>query len=192
MYYKSEVEGVVRVKPELFGIDLNKSIMTQLKETYEGKVDEVLGVIIFVEKVINIEEGVLIAGDGGAYHKIKFITIHYIPEINELIEGEVRDIAKFGAFIDFGPIEGMVHLSQTMDDFVSLSKQGSLQGKTSKRNLKQGDKVRARIIAVSLKDPDSPKIGLTMRQPFLGKLDWIKEESEKENKSVKKIAGDKQ
>ncbi len=188
MYYTSEIEGVVRVNPRLFGKDLKKSILEQLKETYEGKINETLGVIIFIEKIIDIKEGVLIPGDGGAFYRTKFTALHYIPEINELIEGEIRDIAKFGAFIDFGPLEGMVHLSQTMDDFVSVSKQGTLQGKSSKRSLKQGDKVRARIIAVSLKDPENPKIGLTMRQPALGKLDWLQEEAEKERKAA---AGDK-
>ena len=187
MYYLSEIEGVVRVNPKLFGTDLKKSIIEQLKETYEGKTDSTLGIIIVIEKIISINEGVLIPGDGGAYYKTKFIAMHYIPEINELIDGDIRDIAKFGAFIDFGPIEGMVHLSQTMDDFVSLSKQGNLQGKSSKKSLKPGDKVRARIIAVSLKDLENPKIGLTMRQPSLGKIDWLIEDAQKEAKLAKAV-----
>ena len=39
----------------------------------------------------------------------------------------------------------------------------------------EGDKVRARVIAVSLneKEPRESKIGLTMRQTGLGKLEWL-------------------
>ncbi|MBR9690813.1 DNA-directed RNA polymerase, partial [Candidatus Woesearchaeota archaeon] len=37
----------------------------------------------------------------------------------------------------------------------------------------------ARIIAVSYKEVDNPKIGLTMRQDSLGKLEWIQELAEK-------------
>jgi DNA-directed RNA polymerase subunit E' len=49
--------------------------------------------------------------------------------------------------------------------------------------LKEGDKVRARIVTVSLKrGAKAGKIGLTMRQPGLGKLEWI-EEAEKEAKA---------
>jgi DNA-directed RNA polymerase subunit E' len=44
--------------------------------------------------------------------------------------------------------------------------------------LKEGDKVRARIVTVSMKRGTRGKIGLTMRQPGLGKLEWIKEERE--------------
>ena len=188
MYYKSEVEGVVRVEPALFKGELKTAITEQLKKDYEEKVNDILGRVIKIIDVKKIEEGVLIPGDGAAYYRVRFNAIHYVPEVQELIEGEVKDIAKFGAFIEFGPFEGMVHISQAMDDFVSVSKSGSLQGKSSKKVLKTGDKVRARIIAVSLKDPDDPKIGLTMRQPYLGKINWIEDERNVEEKAARKAA----
>jgi DNA-directed RNA polymerase subunit E' len=84
----------------------------------------------------------------------------------------------------------MIHVSQTMDDFVSFNKEKSLAGKDSKKVLKIGDKCRARIIAVSYKDIANPKLGLTMRQPGLGKLEWIEEKlnqkTEKKTKNKKK------
>ena len=81
--------------------------------------------------------------------------------------------------MNIGPIEGMIHISQTMDDFVSFSKDKVLVGKENKRTLKVGDKCKARIIAVSFKDLSNPKLGLTMRQPYLGKTEWVDEENEK-------------
>ena len=110
----------------------------------------------------------------------------------KVVLGKIRDIADFGAFISIGPIEGMIHISQTMDDFVSFNKEKTLAGKESKKVLKIGDKCRARIIAVSYKDVANPKLGLTMRQTGLGKLEWIEEKYEKktnkkpEKKSKKK------
>jgi len=88
--------------------------------------------------------------------------------------------------MDIGPLDGMIHVSQTMDDFVSFSKGNVLTGKESKKNLKVGDKCRARIIAISYKDQTSPKIGLTMRQLKLGSLSWIEQDLKKEKKVVKK------
>jgi len=79
----------------------------------------------------------------------------------------------------------MIHISQTMDDFVSFSKANSLSGKSSKRILKQGDLCLARIVALSHKGGEL-KIGLTMRQPGLGKIDWIKEDSIKKQKEEEK------
>jgi DNA-directed RNA polymerase subunit E' len=79
----------------------------------------------------------------------------------------------------------MIHISQTMDDYVSFSKTNTLLGKSSKKTLKQGDLCLARIVAISHKGKD-PKVGLTMRQPGLGKLEWIKEEKIKKEKDIKK------
>ncbi len=185
MYYKSHVKGVVRVSPELFSEDLDKAILKQLKKDYEGKVDLVLGRVLAILDVLDIGEGILIPGDGAAYYKTDFSVIHFIPELQEIIEGTIKDIAKFGAFIDFGAFEGLVHISQTMDDFVSLDeKNHTLLGKDTKKLLKVGDKVRARIVAVSYKDPQDPKIGLTMRQPYLGALSWIEELSKPKKKAA--------
>ena len=86
--------------------------------------------------------------------------------------------------MNLGVMKGMIHISQTMDDYVSFSTSGTLLGKDSKRILKKKDSCLARIVAVSYKG-DQTKIGLTMRQPGLGKLDWIKEEKQKNKKSEK-------
>jgi len=173
MYYKSAVEGVVRVDPSRFSEDLKKVITEELRQNYENRVIDQLGRVIAIQSIKNIEDGIIIHGDGAAFHNVTFNVVHYLPEINDLIEGEIKDIAKFGAFVDFGPFEGMIHISQTMDDFVSFSKEGTLLGKDSKKVLKIKDKVRARIIAVSIKNTQEPKIGMTMRQPYLGKSEWL-------------------
>src|SRR3989344_3322295 len=89
--------------------------------------------------------------------------------------GFVINVTDVGAFMDMGGAEGMVHISQSMDDFVSFSKDKVLQGKKSGQSLKINDRCKARIIAVSYKDMNNPKIGLTMRQEGLGKLEWLEQ-----------------
>ena len=66
-------------------------------------------------------------------------------------------------------------------------KRGALIGKESKKTLEEGNKVRARIVALSLKGKSSKetKIGLTMRQPNLGRVEWIEAEKEKRAKKGK-------
>ena len=101
-----------------------------------------------------------------------------------MVLGTVSEITDLGAFLDLGAIEGMIHVSQTMDDFVSFSKSNVLTGKESKKVLKVADKCRARIIAVSFKDLANPKVGLTMRQPLLGAIQWIDEELKANSKVI--------
>jgi DNA-directed RNA polymerase subunit E' len=75
-----------------------------------------------------------------------------------------------------------------MDDFIAYDeKQGVLQGKETKRKLMSGDPVRVRITAVSLgRAGSSGKIGVTARQPFLGKLEWIEQDAHKIKESAAK------
>ena len=185
MFYKTEVKDHIRVPPKLFGLSPEEAVINRIKKKYDGFISKELGVVIDVAKVIEIRQGIIIPGDGASYYDTSFQLLTFKPEMQELIIGKIRDIADFGAFIQLGPIEGMIHVSQTMDDYVSFSKEKVLSGKESKRSLKIGDMCRARIIAISFKDISNPKLGLTMRQEFLGKLEWVEEDREKENSENK-------
>jgi len=185
MFYKIELRDHIRVPPDLFDLALNEAIIKRIKKEYEGHISKDLGIVVDVADVKNIGEGVIIPGDGASYYDTTFDLLTFKPEMQEVVLGKIKDIADFGAFITIGPIEGMIHISQTMDDFVSFSKDKVLIGKESKKSLKINDLCRARIIAVSFKEPSNPKIGLTMRQVGLGRLDWIEEEK-KQDKEVKK------
>lgn len=132
--------------------------------------------------------GKIIPGDGAAYHKVAFSLLTFYPKLQEIVEGEVVEIADFGAFVRIGPIDALLHVSQLMDDFISYDeKQGVLSGKESKRKLMTGDQVRVRITAVSLgRAGSSGKIGVTARQPFLGKLEWIDSDTQKTREAGEK------
>ncbi len=187
MFYELEVKSHIRVPPNLFGEDIKQAVARQLTAQFDGFISKDLGVVIGITEVLAVGEGVIIPGDGAAYYETTFKLIAYRPELQEVVLGKVTDISDFGAFMEIGPLDGMVHISQTMDDFVSFSKSNVLTGKQSKRSLKVGDLCRARIIAVSYKDLHNPKVGLTMRQPQLGKLEWIKEDGNKKVKSEEKV-----
>ena len=181
MFYLVEMEDYVRVEPKLFGLPTLEAIENQLKETYANYYDKELGKIVVVIEVLSVGEGVIIPGDGATYYNSKFKLLVWKPELHELVFGEITEITNFGAFINIGALKGMIHISQTMDDFVSFSKSNTLSGKSSKRILKNKDLCLARIIAISHKG-NEPKIGLTMRQPGLGKIEWIKEDAKKKEK----------
>tara|TARA_Y100000310_G_scaffold288212_1_gene313668 strand:+ start:12355 stop:13011 length:657 start_codon:yes stop_codon:yes gene_type:complete len=187
MFYVVEVEDYVRVEPKLFGLKTSDAVAKQLQETYTSYHDKEIGEVIGVIEVLEVGDGIIIPGDGAAYYNSRFKLIVWKPELQELVFGVVEEITNFGAFMNLGVMKGMIHISQTMDDYVTFSTSGSLLGKDSKRVLKKGDSCLARTVALSYKG-DSPKIGLTMRQPGLGKLDWIKEEKKKSKATYKKVA----
>ena len=190
MFYKTKLKDHIRVSPSLFGLPAEEAVLEMVKKEYYGYISKDFGIVIDVSKINRIGEGIIIPGDGSSYYDTEFELLTFKPEMHEVLLGRIKDIADFGAFISLGPIEGMIHISQTMDDFVSFSKDKVLLGKESKKSLKVGDLCRARIIAVSFTDITNPKLGLTMRQQGLGRLDWI-EENSKGKKEVKKESKDK-
>jgi len=176
MFYKTVIQDRVRVSPDLFGISKEDAVLKMVKKRYDGYTSQELGFVVDVSSVEKVGDGIIIPGDGAAYFDSEFTIINFKPEMQELCLGRIKDILDFGAFLTIGPIEGMIHLSQSMDDYVSFSKEKTLQGRDSKRTLKIGDTCRARVVAVSYKDLANPKIALTMRQVGLGKLEWIPED----------------
>ena len=187
MFYLTEVEDYVRVEPKLFGLPTADAVFKQLRENYKEYYDEDVGKVITIIEVLNVGDGVIIPGDGAAYYNSKFKLLAWKPELHELVYGTIDEITNFGAFINLGAMKGMIHISQTMDDYVSLNKTGSLSGKKDKKTLKKGDLCIARIVALSHKGGEL-KVGLTMRQPGLGKLEWIQEEQKKKDIDSKKAA----
>jgi len=171
----------VRVDPINFKDDINESIKIEIMKNYENKLDESRFLLCLIE-VLKIGEGLIIPGDGAIYYETTFKILVYEPVIKEIVEGEVTEITEYGAFVRIGPIEGFIHMSQVMDDFVSFSKAKSLTGKESKKTLNIGDYVRARVIAVSMKNLKDAKIGLTMRQVGLGKIEWVAEQTKNDTK----------
>ena len=190
MFKLITLQDTIRIPPETFGNPLEKVGRDRVKTKYEGIVDEELGYVIAVTKVKVSPIGKIIPGDGATYHKVTFSLLTFYPIIQEIVEGDVVEIADFGAFVRIGPVDALLHVSQLMDDYMSYDeKQGVLLGKETKRRLTSGDHMRVRITAVSLgRAGSSGKIGVTARQPFLGKLEWLKLEISKTKEAAEKKA----
>ena len=186
MFKLITLQDTIRIPPETFGNPLEKVGRDRVKTKYEGIVDEELGYVIAVTSVEVSPTGKIIPGDGATYHRVTFSLVTFYPVIQEVVEGDVVEIADFGAFVRIGPVDALLHVSQLMDDYMSYDeKQGVLMGKETKRKLSSGDDVRVRITAVSLgRAGSSGKIGVTARQPFLGKLDWLKADAAKTKEAL--------
>lgn len=187
MYKKMKLEGLVRIPPDQMGNPLEMAIEMALRNKYEAVVDKTLGTIVAVLCVDRIGEGRILAGDGAVYYDVDFDAVVFKPEMQEIVEGEVVEIVKFGAFLSIGPFDGLLHVSQITNEYISYDeKNARLVSKESNKSLAEGERVRARVIAVSLneKEPRESKIGLTMRQTGLGKLDWLEAIKKAEGQSA--------
>ena len=178
MFNLITLKDTIRISPSKFDKPLDNAAYEELRGKYEGLVDEDLGYVISVNKVEVNPVGRIVPGDGGTHHQVTFSIMTFFPQLQEIVEGEVVEVADFGTFLRIGPVDALLHVSQLMDDFISYDeRQGILLGKESGRTIQRGDLFRVRMVAVSFpKGRSSGKIGVTARQPMLGKLDWINDE----------------
>jgi len=192
MYYKVRVEDTVRIPPNMFSKDLNETITNIVQKTFEGTMRKNFGVIVVADNIEPVGHGIVIHGDGAMYQKVAFDALTFNPKLQEVLDAIVCEIVEFGAFCHIGPLDALIHMSQIMNDYVEVDAENEvITGKEKRLTLKNGDVVRARVVAVSLNELSSreSKIGLTMRQPALGSHEWIyapeEEEKKKEGKDKK-------
>ncbi|MCX8208486.1 MAG: DNA-directed RNA polymerase [Sulfolobales archaeon] len=171
MYRLVKVEDVVRIPPSKFGEDLVKTASEVLSEKYVGSLHPDLGLILAITDIDVEPEGTIVPGDGATYHRAVLELLTFYPVVNEVVDGVVVDVKRIGVFVNIGPMDALVHISQIADDrMVYHEETGVLEGEETKLRISKGDVVRGRITAVSIARPSMIRIALTMRQPGLGKI----------------------
>ncbi len=84
----------------------------------------------------------------------------------QVIEGTVQRLASFGAFVDIGGVDGLVHISQLSHEHVE---------KVSDV-LKEGETVSVKVLSV---DRDSERISLSIKETLPGPWEGIEERAPK-------------
>ncbi len=190
MYNLYAIEDTFALPPEYFGRDIKVVAEEVLQKKYEGVVDKDMGLILTVFNVRNISDGVIYPGDPSTHHDAEFDVLAFMPKVDEILCGDIREFMEFGAFVRIGPIEGLVHVSQIANDFLFYDKK--TQTFTSKQGgiaLKKGDIVYAKVSTVSLKNTiKDSKVALTMRPEGLGKPGAKAQKPKTEYKRAKKRA----
>jgi len=179
MYQRIKRKDVIRIPPERLGEELSELSKELTQHTFEGKIVGDRSLIVLTANIEPVGEGRIVHGDGAVYQDVQYDALVFRLDNQEVIEGYVCEILKFGAFVRFGPLDGLLHISQVMDDHMDVDVDNQrMFGKETRRDIKVNNDVRARIVTVSVneRNPRESKIGLTMRQSSLGKLDWLEED----------------
>lgn len=85
-------------------------------------------------------------------------------EVGDVVEGKVARLTNFGAFVDLGGIDGLVHVSEISYDHVS--KPSDI--------LKVGEDVKVKVLAI---EPERNRISLSIKQLQPGPWDDIEEKA---------------
>ncbi len=95
--------------------------------------------------------------------KEKGAVINNIHE-GDIIEGTVQRIATFGAFVDLGGVDGLVHISQVSHDHVE----------DVSKVLSEGQKVKVKVLSV---DSEQERISLSIKETQEGPWSQIDEKA---------------
>jgi len=90
-------------------------------------------------------------------------------------EGEIVTVTSYGLFVDLGATDGFIHKSQIADEPIEYDPtRPGLRLADTGRLIERGDSVRARVYNVALLAAKGLRVSLTLRQPYLGKIEWIR------------------
>lgn len=188
MYFISKLREKIRVPPHLFAMEKNEAIKSVLNEFYAKKISRENGFIVEVLDAEAKSNGIVIAGDPHVYYDVEYEALSFKVDVNEIFLGKVMDIMEFGAFVNIGPFEGLLHVSQiSKDKFVFNKKAKTLKSSKDDKEIKKGDLVLVKVSTVSMKSSVADvKISLTMRADGLGKLEWLTEKKKELKKDKEK------
>ncbi|PSP77217.1 DNA-directed RNA polymerase [Halobacteriales archaeon QS_7_69_60] len=182
MYKRARLKDTVEVPPEHLA-DVSPGLVKRLlQDKLEGQMDEDIGSVVSVTEVHDIGDGAVLPNRPGVYYEAEFDAVTFDPQMQEVVDGEVVEVVNFGAFVGIGPVDGLLHVSQISDEYLAYDEENQqLASRDSNRVLSVGDAVRARIVTKSIdeRNPRDSKIGLTAKQPGLGKHGWLETERQR-------------
>ncbi len=188
MYYTYKVKDSVSVPPKYIGEDIEKATTEILRTKYERTLDKDMGIVLVIYNVRDISDGYILPADPNIHHDVVFDVLAFKLEVDEVVLGEVSELADFGLFVRLGPIDGLVHLSQITSDFITYDRKAAVfVSKNTKRTVKKGDMVYAKVSTISIRNTiQDAKIALTMRPEGFGKPEWVKEQKLRDIKDKRK------
>ncbi|QLD90597.1 DNA-directed RNA polymerase [Natronomonas salina] len=182
MYKRVRLRDTVEVPPRHLADVSPELVRRLLQDKLEGRMDEGVGSVVSVTEVHDIGDGAVLPNRPGVYYEAEFDAVTFDPQMQEVVDGEVVEVVNFGAFVGIGPVDGLLHVSQISDEYLAYDEEGQqLASRDSNRTLGVGDSVRARIVTKSIdeRNPRDSKIGLTAKQPGLGKHGWLEEDRQR-------------
>ncbi|MGV2875232.1 30S ribosomal protein S1 [Macrococcus capreoli] len=159
---KEAVKGGLVVDVGLRGFIPASLISTNYIEDFSGYVGKVLTLkieeldqeknrVILNHKVIEAEENKVLKAQ-------RLASL----EVGAIVEGEVLRMTNFGAFVDIGDVDGLVHISQITHDHIDKVEDA----------LSVGEKVKVKILSV---DPEAERVSLSIKAALPGPFETIDE-----------------
>ena len=126
MYYTHPREDMVRIPPDRLGEDLEKVTMELARQAFEGHMGPDQKLVVLITSLELNGDSRVVHGDGAVYQPVRIQMLLFDIRIQEVIEGLIDQVTEYGAFVRFGPLDGLLHVSQIQDDHINVDVGGQI------------------------------------------------------------------
>lgn len=177
MFYIIEVKEKVGIEAQNLKENINESIEEKLENLH---IKENNGVFLGIVEIKNIgESGEILPEKPYIYFDVEYKALFFQPLEGEIIESYITDVAEFGPFVRFGPVEALIHISQISKEKLSYNpEQDVIASRDNKIIIKKGEEVRAMVVNFSISE-EKTRVNLTMKQDGLGLIKVVDKKKKK-------------
>ena len=103
MFVLTLLADTIRIPPHLLSIPTLTSVSSEIEKRYPNKIILDVGLIICpYGPPLEIGDGVLVPGDGGAHHQVIFQAVVFRPFVEEVLIGIVKESNEGGIIVSVG------------------------------------------------------------------------------------------
>ena len=160
-------EEAVVMPPSYLGPELQSILKAKLIEKVEGSCTEKYGYIVCVLKVEEISSGKILDTSGDVLFNIKYRAVILKPFVNEVLDGVIEKVDKYGTSVSVGPIQIFISNKNFHPEFEYNDSSNTYVSTKQNEKLAPDVEVRFRVIGTKF---DSNKIVGTgvMNEDYLG------------------------
>mmetsp|Transcript_24778 Transcript_24778/g.59757 ORF Transcript_24778/g.59757 Transcript_24778/m.59757 type:complete len:318 (-) Transcript_24778:116-1069(-) len=103
MFVLTLLADTIRIPPQLLAKPTLTSVQTEIDKRYPNKIILDVGLVVCpYGPPLEIGDGILVPGDGGAHHQVVFQCVVFRPFVEEVLVGTVRDSHERGITVSVG------------------------------------------------------------------------------------------
>ena len=102
MFVVSELKTILRGLPDTFDKSLQDQITAELNRKLANKVIINVGLCISLFDIAEISDSFIYPGDGAAHTRIKFRSLVFRPEVEEVLTGRIKTCRRKGVYVSLG------------------------------------------------------------------------------------------
>jgi DNA-directed RNA polymerase III subunit RPC8 len=91
MFLLAVIEDTVRIPPSEFDAKELEAVKFQINNKYSNRVLENVGLCIKLYDILDVGDGIIMAGDGGSHTRVKFRMIIFKPFLGEILVGRIKE-----------------------------------------------------------------------------------------------------